>query len=83
MRDQGVEVAVMAVNINDGSCAHFGSPLGDSFFIEQKSLTANFANFCKHNSKLKMISLYLYPYTESQILQYAKYNKLINIPKFL
>ena len=60
MRDQGVEVAVMAVNINDGSCAHFGSPLGDSFFIEQKSLTANFANFCKHNSKLKMISLYLY-----------------------
>ncbi|XP_052815859.1 uncharacterized protein LOC128242639 isoform X4 [Mya arenaria] len=53
MREQGEEMVVMAVNIQDGTSTHFGTPLGDCFITEQKSLTNNFVTFCKSNGQKK------------------------------
>ncbi|XP_052267156.1 zinc finger protein 37-like isoform X6 [Dreissena polymorpha] len=50
--EQGIEIAVMEVNINDGSTSHFGTPIGESFIAEQKSLTHSFASFCKTNGRI-------------------------------
>ncbi|WAQ95388.1 ZN658-like protein [Mya arenaria] len=81
MREQGEEMVVMAVNIQDGTSTHFGTPLGDCFITEQKSLTNNFVTFCKSNGQKKSKAKTTLAQAEQmEILATSIIKQLENIP---
>ena len=53
LQEAGEEVAILAVDLDYDQCTHFGSPTGEWFMSEQRSLTKSFLNFCKTKNSSK------------------------------
>jgi len=50
LNEQGDEIAVLDVNLQDETSQSFGTYMGEWFISEQETLLNGFNNFCKQNA---------------------------------
>ena len=49
-------MAILSVNVSEGTASHFGTSQGEWFLSEQKNIKGSFLKYCQSMSKSKFLS---------------------------